>query len=272
MRQRFCEAPGPLLVNPALAFAILAGVFGLTLGSAITAIAWRVPRGISWFHGRSACPKCDTPLRVLDLIPLVSFALSLGRCRHCGVRVAWRYPLTELWCAVWAVLLFRLVGPSWLWPPLAIWGALLVALFWIDLDEQLLPDVLTFPGTLFGVAAALQLPHGARHGLLGVAAGSGLLWLLAWIWIRVRKIEGLGGGDIKLAAMFGVVLGWKLTLFTLFLAALAGTLWGGILIARGLGDGKPALPFGVLLAPAAMVALLWGDRWLGAYAHLLAGN
>jgi leader peptidase (prepilin peptidase)/N-methyltransferase len=258
-------------MTPQSTLAILATTLGLVLGSAVTAIAHRVPRKISWFRGRSACPSCQTPLGPLDLIPVLSYLLSRGRCRHCGVRVALRYPLTELWCGAWGLLLFRLVGPTWLWPPLMIWGALLVALFWIDLDEQLLPDVLTFPGTLVGLAAALPF-LGARHALLGVLAGSGLLWLLAQIWIRVRKIEGLGGGDIKLAAMFGVVLGWKLTILTLFLAALAGTVWGGLLMARGLGSGKTALPFGVLLAPAAMVALLWGDLWLRAYSMLLAGN
>jgi leader peptidase (prepilin peptidase) / N-methyltransferase len=258
-------------MNPHLTLQILAGVLGLVLGSAVTAIAYRVPRRISWFQGRSACPACQKPLGPLDLVPVLSFLLSRGRCRHCGARVAWRYPVTELWCGTWAVLLYHLVGPTWLWPPLMIWGALLVALFWIDLDEQLLPDVLTFPGTLIGLTAALPF-LGARHALLGVIAGSGVLWLMAWIWIRVRKIEGLGGGDIKLAAMFGVVLGWKLTILTLFLAAFAGSVLGGILMARGLGSGKTALPFGVLLAPAAMIALLWGDRWLRAYSMLLAGS
>jgi len=255
-----------------LAWSILAGIFGLVLGSAVTAIAWRVPRGVSWAHGRSACPSCGTPLGALDLVPVFSFLAARGRCRHCGAKVAWRYPLTELWCAAWAVLVYRLVGPSWLWPPLAVWGALLVALFWIDLDLQLLPDQLTFPGTVIGLAAALQLAHGAHHALLGVLVGSGLLWILAWAWIRFRKIEGLGGGDIKLAAMFGVVLGWKLTILTLFLAAFAGSIWGGVLMLRGLGSSKTALPFGVLLAPAAMVALLWGDVWLSAYAKLLTGS
>lgn len=252
-----------------LLFTAFAGVFGLILGSAVTAIAWRVPRGVSWARGRSACPSCGHELGALDLVPVLSFLLARGRCRHCGARVAWRYPLTELWCGAWAIMVYRLVGPSWLFPPLLVWGALLVALFWIDLDEQLLPDVLTLPGTLLGLGAAFQLAHGAHHALLGVLVGSGLLWLLAWIWIRFRKVEGLGGGDIKLAAMFGVVLGWKLTILTLFLAAFAGSVWGVTLMVRGQGDGKTALPFGVLLAPAAMVALLWGDLWLSAYARLL---
>jgi leader peptidase (prepilin peptidase)/N-methyltransferase len=256
-------------VNPDLLYPLLAGLLGLVMGSAVTAISWRVPRGISWASGRSACPSCGTTLGALDLIPLLSFALGRGRCRHCRAPIHWRYPLTELWCGAWAVLLYLHVGPSWLLPPLAIWGFLLVALFWIDLDHQLLPDALTFPGTLVALSAALQLPGGARHALLGVLLASGLLSFLAWVWIRFRKIEGLGGGDIKLAAMFGVVLGWQLALLTLFLAALAGTIWGGILMARKQGDGQTALPFGVLLAPAAMISFLWGVNWLSAYFRLL---
>jgi leader peptidase (prepilin peptidase)/N-methyltransferase len=155
---------------------------------------------------------------------------------------------------------------------LAIWGFRMIALLWIDLDFQLLPDALTFPGTLIGLAAALQWPGGARHALLGILLGSGLLWLLAWGYFKVRRIEGMGGGDIKLAAMFGVVLGWKLTLLTLFLAALAGSLWGGVLMARGQGDGKTAIPFGTLLAPASMIAFLWGEAWFQAYVRLMFGN
>ena len=153
---------------------------------------------------------------------------------------------------------------------LALWGYLLIALFWIDLDFQLLPDALTFPGVLIGAAAALTFQGGARHALLGVVVGSGLLWLIAWGYFKVRNIEGMGGGDIKLAAMFGAVLGWKLTLVTLFLAALVGSLWGAILIVRRIGGGQTALPFGSLLAPSALVVFLWGGYWLGAYFRLLS--
>jgi leader peptidase (prepilin peptidase)/N-methyltransferase len=248
---------------------IFAGILGLVMGSAVTAIAWRVPRGVSWLHGRSGCPSCGAVLQWYDLVPVLSWALSRGRCRHCGARVSWRYPLTEFLCGAWAVLLLRQVGLGWTYPFLALWGFLLIALIWIDLDFQLLPDVLTLPGTLIGVAAALQLPGGARHALLGIATGSGILWLLAWGYLRVRRIEGMGGGDIKLAAMFGAVLGWELTLITLFLAALAGSVWGGLLMLRRRGDGMTALPFGTLLAPAAMVAFLWGAGWIAAYERLL---
>src|SRR5215813_6467707 len=130
----------------------LSAVLGLVMGSAVTAIAYRVPRGRSWIHGRSACPSCGAALSPRDLIPVISFLLARGRCRHCGAPVSWRYPVTELWSGAWAVLLFLTVGVSWSLPFLALWGFLLIALFWIDLDAQLLPDVLTLPGTLLGIA------------------------------------------------------------------------------------------------------------------------
>ena len=246
--------------------------FGLVMGSAVTALAHRVPRARSWVRGRSACPSCDAQLGTIDLVPLFSFIANRGRCRHCGARIAWRYPFTEVLCAVWAVLLFRAVGLSTTYLFLALWGFLLVALMWIDLDFQLLPDVLTFPGTLLALAAALQWPQGAHHALLGVVAGSGLLWALAWAWEHFRRVEGMGGGDIKLAAMFGVVLGWKLSLLAVMLAAFAGSVWGLVLIARGAASGRTALPFGTLPAPAAMFAFLWGEGLKNAYLNLFAGR
>ena len=246
----------------------LVTVLGLVMGSAVTAMAWRVPRGRSWVRGRSACPSCRHELEIVDLVPVLSWIVHRGRCRHCAAPISPRYPLTELLCGAWAVLLLREVGLTWAYPLLALWGFLLIALLWIDLDFHLLPDALTFPGTLIAVAAALTIPGGARHALLGVVTGSGILWLLAWGYWKLRKIEGMGGGDIKLAAMFGAVLGWQLTLVTLFLAALAGSIWGGVLMLRHRAGGKTELPFGTMLAPAAMVVFLWGSSLLGAYARL----
>jgi leader peptidase (prepilin peptidase)/N-methyltransferase len=248
----------------------VAAVFGLVMGSAVSAIAHRVPRKISWAAGRSQCPSCQHVLGPWDLLPVVSYAASRGRCRYCGVRVSWRYPLTELACAAWAVLLYRHMGLSLAWVALSVWGFLLVALAWIDLEFQLLPDVLTFPGTVLAIAWAVTRPGGAHHALLGVLAGSGVLWLLAWIWLNVRRVEGMGFGDVKLAAMFGAVLGWQLTLLALFLAALIGSLWGLALIVARQGSGRTALPFGTLLAPAAMVVFLWGGGWLQAYFGMLS--
>jgi leader peptidase (prepilin peptidase)/N-methyltransferase len=243
----------------------------MIMGSAVTALVHRVPRagGMAWVRGRSACTACGHVLGPLDLVPVLSWLLARGRCRHCGARVSFRYPLTEILCAAWALLLWWRFGPITPFPLLALWGFLLIALMWIDLDHQLLPDVLTLPGTLIGVAASLMIPNGAWNAIGGMALGAGVLWAMAWGYWAVRKVEGMGGGDIKLAAMFGAVLGWQFTLLTLFLAAFAGTVWGGVLMLRRRGDGMTALPFGTLLAPAAMIAFLWGDRWINAYMRLL---
>jgi leader peptidase (prepilin peptidase) / N-methyltransferase len=219
-------------------------------------------------HGRSKCPGCGHVLGVPDLFPVLSWALNRGRCRHCGAGVSARYPLTELWCMAWALLAWGRLGPVPAYPFVLLWGTLLVALVWIDFDVQLLPDVLTLPGTLFALAAALLGP-GARHAMFGMIVGAGLLWLVSEVYFRVRKIEGMGFGDVKLAGMFGALLGGPLTLVTIFLAAVAGSLVGAVMMARGRGTMKTALPFGVFLAPAAMVAWLWGDGALAAYVHLL---
>jgi len=233
-------------------------LLGLVMGSAVTALAWRVPRSESWVRGRSRCTNCQHLLGIPDLFPVLSWLTSRGRCRHCGTPVSARYPLTEVLCGAWAWLAWAKLGLVPSYPLVAVWGFLLIALLWIDLDFQLLPDVLTFPGTLIGIGAALLGP-GPRHAMIGMLAGAGLLWLVAELYFRIRKIEGLGGGDVKLAAMFGAVLGGPLSLLTIFLAAFGGSAWAAVLLARGKADGKTPLPFGTLLAPAAMVTFLWGD-------------
>ena len=247
---------------------VAVAIFGLVMGSAVTALAWRVPRGESWVHGRSRCPSCEHVLGVFDLVPVLSWLLGRGRCRHCGTRVSVRYPFTELLCGAWALLAWRHTGLTPALPCVLLWGFLLVALLWIDLDFQLLPDVLTLPGTLLAVAAAV-LDHRLRESMWGLVLGAGLLFVIAELYLRIRKVEGMGRGDVKLAAMFGALLGVPLTLLTLFLAAFAGSLVGLALMARRQGDMKTALPFGVFLAPAAMIAWLWGAPLVSWYVRLL---
>jgi leader peptidase (prepilin peptidase)/N-methyltransferase len=243
-------------------------VLGAIFGSAVTALSWRLPRGQSWAHGRSQCPACGHVLGPLELVPVLSWASTRGRCRFCAAPVSVRYPVIELSCALWSLLAWWKLG---LVPELAavlLWGWLLVALTVIDLDFKLLPDALTLPGTLLAVTAALLGP-GARHALLGIVVGSGYLWLFAWIWATFLKREGMGGGDIKLAAMFGALLGPVGGFLTITLAAFGGALTGALLMARGRGGMRSELPFGTFLAPAAMVVFLWGERWADAYLSLL---
>jgi leader peptidase (prepilin peptidase)/N-methyltransferase len=257
-----------IAANGTLFIGATLGVLGAIFGSAVTALAWRLPRGESWVHGRSRCPACAHVLGPLDLVPVLSWMLARGRCRYCGVAVRVRYPLIELSCAAWAVLAWVRLGFVAELAPVLLWGWLLVALTVIDLDFKLLPDALTFPGTLLAVIAALLGP-GAQHALLGMVAGSGYLWLFAWIWSTFLKREGMGGGDIKLAAMFGALLGPVGAFLTITLAALAGALAGAWLAARGRGGMRSELPFGTCLAPAAMAVFLWGDRVVEAYVSLV---
>ena len=243
-------------------------LLGAIFGSGVTALSWRLPRGESWAHGRSRCPGCGHVLGPLDLVPVVSWTLSRGRCRHCGAGVSVRYPLIELACAAWSVLAWWKLGSTPELIPVLLWGYLLVALLVIDLDFQLLPDALTLPGTLLACTAAWLGP-GARHALLGIIAGSGYLWLFAWIWKTFLKREGMGGGDIKLAAMFGALLGPVGAFLTITVAAFAGAIAGALLMARGRGGMRTELPFGTFLAPGAMAVFLWGDRVVAAYLSIL---
>ncbi len=243
-------------------------VLGAVFGSAVTALSWRLPRGQSWARGRSRCPACGLALGPLELVPLASWLLSRGRCRSCSTPIAVRYPLIELSCALWAVLAVGKLGLVFALAPVLLWGWILVTLTVIDFDFQLLPDSLTFTGTLLAVAAALLGP-GARHALLGMIVGSGYLWVFAWAWKTFLKREGLGGGDIKLAAMFGALVGPTGAFLTITLAALAGSIAGAWMITRGKGGMRTELPFGTFLSPAAMLIYLWGDRLANAYLGLI---
>ena len=245
-------------------FCLLGSIFG----SGVTALSWRLPRGESWARGRSRCPKCEHMLGPLELVPVLSWMFTRGRCRFCAAPVSARYPLIELSCALWSLLAWLHLGLVPMLIPVLLWGYVLVALIVIDYDFHLLPDALTLPGTLLAVTAALLGP-GARHALLGMVVGSGYLWLFAWIWATFLKRDGMGGGDIKLAAMFGALLGPVGAFVTITLASIGGALVGGVMMSRGKGGMRTELPFGTFLAPAAMAAFLWGEGWVTAYLRLL---
>ena len=241
---------------------------GAVFGSAVTALSWRLPRNQSWARGRSRCPACGHTLGALELVPLLSWLAARGRCRRCRSKVSPRYPLIELACALWAVLAWQRLDLVPELIPVLLWGWMMVALVVIDIDFQLLPDALTFPGTLVAVAAALLGP-GSRHALLGIVVGSGYLWLFAWAWKTFLKRDGMGGGDIKLAAMFGALLGPVGAFLTITLAAFGGAAAGAMMMARGRGNMRSELPFGAFLGPASMAVFLWGDAMADAYLKLL---
>ena len=157
-------------------------------------------------------------------------------------------------------------GPAWLFPIRAVFGAAMIVLLVIDLQHQILPNEITLPGIVVGLAASLVAEPGWRDALIGAAAGGGVLWLVAWAYERLRHQEGLGLGDVKMLAMIGAFLGWKLMLLTLVGASLGGSLTAGVLMAAGRADWQSKLPLGTFLAIAAVPVGLVGHAVVAWYA------
>jgi leader peptidase (prepilin peptidase)/N-methyltransferase len=249
---------------------LYAAALGLVIGSYLNVVIHRLPREESTVVPRSRCPRCGTPLRARDNLPLVSFLLLRGRCRRCKAPISWRYPLIEAATGALFVACVEAFGISWRTAAAAAFGAALIALAGIDFEHFLLPDAITLPG----IAAGLLISLGAgwidwRDSLLGALVGGGGLWLLRQAWLLLRHEEGMGLGDVKMLAMVGAFLGWQGVLVTVFLGSLAGALFGLTLIAAGRLDLGSRLPFGVFLAAGALVALFAGPALVAHYARLL---
>lgn len=239
----------------------LLALFGLSVGSFLNVCVHRLPRGESLVRPPSRCPHCGYVLRWYDNIPVASYLLLGGRCRQCRARIALRYPALELATLV----VFLVHGVVFGWTALLavrlVFACALVVLFAIDLEHHLLPDAITLPGIVAGLLASALLPPGLRDAVLGVLAGGGALWLIGEAYFRATGQEGMGGGDVKMLAMIGAFLGWKLVLVTLVLSSVAGSIVGILVIALRRGDMKYALPYGTFLALGALAASLAGE-WL----------
>ena len=242
---------------------------GLLLGSFLNVVIVRLPRGASLVSPPSHCPRCRTRIAPWDNIPVLSYVLLRGRCRHCRKRIHWRYPVVELSAGLLLWLLARSVeSPALLVPHAAFLLALLVVA-WIDFDTRTIPDAITIPGVAIGLSLSLFLPPGPGPAILGAVAGGASLWLVGAAYERATGVPGMGGGDVKLAAMMGAFLGIGGVFGTIFLASLGGSLFGVFLIARGEGSRRTAIPFGTFLAPSAMVLLLYGDPLWRLYRSLI---
>jgi len=191
-----------------------------------------------------------------------------GRCRTCGTPISFRYPLIEALTAAMFGLAWWYYGPGALLASRLIFGCALIVLFAIDLEHHLLPNAITVPGIAVGFVFSLFTEPGWEASLIGLLAGGGALYAIAEIYYRVRHEEGLGMGDVKMLAMIGAFLGWKLAILTLILASFAGTLIGIALIATRRGGMKYALPFGTFLALGAAAAAVVGSGLLDWYLQL----
>jgi len=240
-------------------------VLGLIVGSFLNVVIARVPDGRSIVHPPSACPACGTPIRWHDNIPVLSWLGLRGRCRACHGPISWRYPAVELLTGLLFVLAASHAGSIVELLSALLFLAALVAISGIDLDHQIIPDIITLPGIPVGLALSLLgNPKGWLDTLIGVAIGGGI-----FVVIIVASGGGMGGGDMKLGAMMGAFLGWKLVLLAILLGVLGGGLVAIALLAAGRKGRKDAVPFGPFLALGGAVSLLWGkpilDWYLGRF-------
>ena len=248
---------------------VYAALLGLVTGSYLNVVAHRLPRGESTVLPRSRCPYCGGGIRARDNLPLLSYLLLRGRCRRCGAPISWRYPAFEAATALLFVGVVERFGIGLEGLAGLIFGCLLLVLAAIDFDHLLLPDRLTLPGILVGLAAQPWLPQTSLlDALLGVAVGAGLLILLINFWYWLRGEEGMGMGDVNMLAMVGAFVGWQGVLVTFALATVAGAACGLAMLVGGRLELRGRLPFGLFLALGGLVALFFGDRILAAYAGL----
>jgi leader peptidase (prepilin peptidase)/N-methyltransferase len=270
---------------------ILAGLFGLLIGSFLNVCIHRWPRDLSVVSPRSACPECEHPIAWFDNVPVLSYLMLHGRCRHCGARIHWRYPVVELMTAVAFAFFVSSSGLTLEAAKYCVFSSILIALIFTDLDTLLLPDELTLGGLIAGLAFALFVPvpdttfhfmagvFGFEAGppagmlgeaLLGAIIPAGSIWFGGWLFAKLRHKEGLGFGDVKMLAMIGAFLGIRAALLTIILGALTGSIVGLIFIrVTGKDAGSYQLPFGTFLGAAALVAAIGGQTLIGWYAQTL---
>jgi leader peptidase (prepilin peptidase) / N-methyltransferase len=280
------------LVPPVVGY-VVAGVFGAVIGSFLNVVIHRVPLEESIVFPNSRCPSCGGAIAFYDNIPVLSWVMLGAKCRSCKERISIRYPAVELLTALLFVGVTWHAGLSAALPFDLIFASALMTLVFIDAEHMILPNVITYPGIVFAVVARIAIPyltgtphfddlpslsHGAlanmpiwvvslAGALIGALIGGGSLWLMGWTWEKLRGIEAMGLGDVKMMFMVGAYLGWRLTILTIFVGVLTGSVIGIVLMARkGQKNMQMLLPFGVFLGLGAVAALLFGAPLVEWYA------
>lgn len=245
-------------------------IFGLCIGSFLNVCIYRLPESKSIVHPRSMCPNCGALIRFYDNIPILSYVALKGKCRHCETSISFRYPVIELMSGIFAVGVFLKYGITFETAIYYAFVAALLVITFIDIDHQIIPDVITLPGIPIFFAASFALPEiTAVESILGILIGGGSLFSVAWLYHLLTKKEGMGGGDIKLLAMMGAIIGWPGVLFTIFVASAVGTVSGMLLMLKNRKTMKLAIPFGPFLAIGATAYIFFGPQLIAWYFNLL---
>lgn len=253
---------------------LIVSLFGLIVGSFLNVCIYRIPRGLSIIIPSSRCPSCNTPIKPWDNIPIVSYILLGGKCRFCKAKISFRYPLVELLNAIMYALILWRFDFGWHTVIYFVFSSSLIVITFIDLDFQIIPDKITLSGIPIGfLVGSFLLPDpfarssllGMKESLIGMVTGFGLFYLVALIGSAIFKKEALGGGDVKMMAMVGALMGWKTVLLTTFLGSLTGSIVGVLLMVLKGKDRKAQLPFGPFLALGTIITLFYGQEILSWY-------
>ncbi|MDO8736580.1 MAG: prepilin peptidase [Thermoleophilia bacterium] len=248
-------------------------VLGAVTGSFLNVVIYRLPRKLSLVAPGSQCPRCEQPVKWYDNIPLLSYALLRGQCRHCGQGITMRYPTVELLTAVLWALAGAEFGMTWALLPALLFVSSLVAIFYIDLDHYIIPNVIVLPVAVIGLVANVAISLAGDESAASwqpwyAYLAAGLMSATFFFVVALLKPGGMGMGDVKLAGMMGFFLG-KAVLTGLFLGFLFGAVTGVALMATGIKGPKSRIPFGPFLAIGAVIALFFGndllDLWTGLF-------
>jgi len=219
---------------------------------------------------RSICPHCNTPIKFYDNIPVISYFILKRRCRACHQTISVRYPIVELISGLFALVTVMKFGIT---VEALVYYAFITSLMvitFIDLDHQIIPDVIALPGIVIFFLGSFLIPSvSVIDAVLGLLIGGGSLFAIAWGYYFLTKKEGMGGGDIKLLAMIGGLIGWKGVLFTIFFSSAVGTLSGLLVMLSEKKGMKLAIPFGPFLSLGAIAHIFLGPQLINWYLNLL---
>ncbi len=234
-------------------------LFGTIIGSFLNVVILRLPDpGTSIVFPSSHCPKCKNTLSWYENIPILSYLVLGGKCRHCKVSISPQYPIVELLTGLLAVAVIANFGLSLTALGFFLFCAALVTIIWIDLHHQIIPDVISLPGIIFGFAFSfVSFFVTWQESLIGLLAGGGIFYAVSYSYYLLRRQEGLGGGDIKLLAMLGAFLGWQSLLFIIFTSSVTGTVAGLFAMRSQKKGGATRIPFGPFLAVSGLFYLFF---------------
>ena len=240
---------------------IVVFILGLCVGSFLNVCIYRIPQSKSIVSPGSLCPCCRNPIKFYDNIPVISFVILGAKCRNCNAPISFRYPVVELLTGLFALSVFLKFGISLEAVVYFIFIATLLVIAFIDIDHRIIPDSISLPGIPLFFIASLAIPGiSIKDSVIGILAGGGILFLVAELYLRFTNKEGMGGGDVKLLAMIGALIGWQGVLFTIFISSLIGSVVGIIVMMIQGKNLKLAIPFGPFLSIGAVIYVFFGTK------------